>query len=184
MFWVFLFVSFLLRWPTQADSRDAPCIGQLIKKLTTQKTQNIKKSSISSILSITITIITAITMMKIMIILSQYLTWRKTWGRPLPSSPPREPAASSQTPWTTSLQGNFLYFIFVCTLLSTPWTTPRWGNFLFLWFFVFTLYLSTLLSTLWRTYLIVRFFSYFFLWNLLWNTISKIQISKSADWRN
>ena len=39
---------------------DAPRIGQLIKKLTTQKTQNIKKSSISSILSIIIIIINII----------------------------------------------------------------------------------------------------------------------------
>ena len=116
-----------------------------------------------------------------MIILSQYLTWRKTWGRPLPSSPLREPAASSQTPWTTSLQGNFLYFIFVCTLLSTPWTTPLQGIFLYFWFFVFTLYLSTWLSTLWRTLPIVRLcFPYFFPWNLLWNRTSKIQISKTS----
>ena len=41
---------------------DAPRIGQLIKKLTTQKTQNIKKSSISSILSIIIIIIIIIIM--------------------------------------------------------------------------------------------------------------------------
>ena len=36
---------------------DALCIGQLIKILTMQKTQNIKKSSISSILSIIIVIV-------------------------------------------------------------------------------------------------------------------------------
>ena len=49
---------------------DAPRIGQLIKKLTTQKTQNIKKSSISSILSIMIIIII------IIIIINEY--WNKT----------------------------------------------------------------------------------------------------------
>ena len=48
---------------------DAPGIGQLIKKLTTQKTQNIKKSSISSILSIIIIIIIIIIMIIIIIII-------------------------------------------------------------------------------------------------------------------
>ena len=48
---------------------DAPRIGQLIKKLTTQKTQNIKKSSISSILSIIIIIIIIIMIIIIIIII-------------------------------------------------------------------------------------------------------------------
>ena len=67
---------------------DAPRIGQLIKKLTTQKTQNIKKSSISSILSIIIIIIIIIIIMIIIYGICKTFLEMKTYNiLPIRESP-------------------------------------------------------------------------------------------------